>query len=165
MAIPLDERLKNTITEAFRRQREFTNTFKREFPVIQNRLIKLAEISAGTSITGQNLAALSEDLQTAVASLQNLAALAEQAVTEANVAAMGLKEMEAEPEEITELLVDEATLLANADIHMQSNVAFIVKTLSFALPKPRREALRQLKPPVLAAWLDDILEIVGQADN
>lgn len=155
---PLAERLKSTMVEAFRRQRDFTQEFEANFPVIQKKLISLAEISAGQSISVENLAVVVQDLNLILDSMRSLAQRAEGVVTEANIAAMKLKELEGEPKAITEALVDQAQILANADIWMQTDDTFIARVLEFAIPGPRRAAVGKLTTVRLNDWLSDFLD-------
>lgn len=152
----ISEQLKSTIVTAFGRQRDFAKQFEESFPAIQSGLIDLANIQAGQSLSAENLQGVVKDLVLIVESLQMLAEKGEQAVTEANVAAMQLKEYEDDPSLIAEDLVDAATILANADIWMQSSADFVGKTVELALPKVRREAVSKLTKDSLLAWASDI---------
>lgn len=154
----ISEQLKSTIVRAFARQRDFARQFEVSFPVIQDRFIHLANVQAGITISVENLAALSHDFQTVIESLRSLTEKGEVATTEVNMAMMQLKEFEDDPKNITEDLVDAATVLANADIWMQSSKEFVWRTIEMALPKVRREAVRDLSADRLRAWADDIAE-------
>src|SRR3990172_195728 len=162
MAQPLSEHLKSTMVQAFGKQREFTRQFEASFPVIQEKLISLANVQAGQSISVESLAVLAQDLQTIVISLRSLVEKGESAITEANIASMQLKEFEGTPAEVTESLVDTTQILANSDIWMQTSSAFIAQTVEMALSKPRREAISKLTLDALLAWYQDI---VGELDK
>ena len=155
---PLAERLKSTMVDAFRRQREFTREFESNFPVIQKELIRLAEVTAGQSIGVESLAIIVQDLNTILVSFRSLAEKAETSITEASIATMKLKELEDEPKAITEALVDQAQILANADIWMQADEDFIAQVLEFALPGPRRAAIGKLTMTKLDDWFFDIVD-------
>lgn len=152
----ISDQLKSSITMAFGRQRDFAKQFEESFPAIQKGLIEMAQIQSGQEISVNSLAALSKDLTVIVESLQLLASKGKEAITEANTATMQLKEFEDDPSLIAEDLIDVATVLANADIWMQSSADFVGKTAELALPKVRRQAVADLSHDALRAWADDI---------
>lgn len=152
----ISDQLKSTITTAFGRQRDFAKEFEASFPLIHEKLIDIAQVQAGQSISVENLAALTKDLVVIVESLKSLAEKGEAATTEANVAAMQLKEYEDDPSLIAEDLVDAATILSNADIWMQTSADFVAHTVELALPKARQDAISRLTKETLIAWGSEI---------
>lgn len=154
----ISEQLKSTMVRVFGKQRDFARQFEQSFPVIQDKLISLANVQAGQAISIENLNVLVGDLQVIIESFRSLAQKGDEAVTEANIATMQLKEFESDPTNITEDLVDATTILANADIWMQSSKDFIWRTIELALPKARREAIGELSSDRLADWGNDIAE-------
>lgn len=161
----ISHQLKSTVTNAFSRQRDFARQFEESFPAIHTGLIELANINAGEQISIGELSHIVKDLSVIVEGLQLLAHKGQEAITEANIAAMQLKEYEDDPSLIAEDLVDAATILANADIWMQSSADFVSKTAEMVLPKVRREAVGALSHDALRAWADDITDELRQRSN
>ena len=152
----ISDQLKSTITTAFGRQRDFARNFEESMPVIHEKLIDIAQIQAGQSINSETLTRIANDVMVLAETFKQLAERGEAATMEANIAAMKLKEYEDSPGLIAEDLVDAATILANADVWMQTSADFVTQTIELALPKTRQTAISRLTRDTLIAWGSEI---------
>lgn len=152
------ERLKSTMVEAFRLWRPFETEFRQQVEMIQAKTIELAEITAGGEQIAENVQQLAADLLTTAESLKSLIQRQSEQVTELGVSSMKLKEIEGDPAEIGELMIDATTIIANWDVLVQYDVDLLVQSLSVALPTSRKEALSRLSAGMLDEWLNDLVE-------
>lgn len=158
------ERLKSTMVKAFQLWRPFEREFREQLDIIQTKTIELAETTAGMDQVSTNVQQLAADLMTTAESLKTLLQRQSSQVTELGISSMKLKEIENDPQEIGELMIDATTIIANWDILVQYDVDLLIQSLTVALPTARQEALSKLPTDVLDAWLNDIVAARSQGD-
>lgn len=150
------DRLKSTMVNAFQLWRPFVKEFEEQLHTIQEKSIELAEMTAGQENIAENLKQLADDLLTSAQSLEALVQKQSDSVTELGVSTMKLKEIEGDPAEIGELIIDATTIIANWDTLIQYDVDLLVQSLQVVLPPSRLEALKRLPKPLLEAWHVDV---------
>lgn len=175
------ERLRNTMVQAFGLLRPFEKEFRESLHHIVDNGIRLAELTAGL----QHILGLIKQIGGDIASLPELQSLEQmiaeairisadtgtvaeametaldrqtEAVTKVNVAAMKLKELENDPQEIAELMTDAALLATNWKFIVHSDDEVLADTLTGVLPTTRKKAAARLSTEEQEGWINDLLE-------